>query len=717
MRNSFAPALAVLKHNYFLLALSAAVISLMFLGVFDSVNLLSISLSIAVGITLAERIPYLPARVPTSGALDKIATALLVAVGFEIVFSSAGRGLFPIVYAAAPIVFLYMGWHGALTFISVTALLMLTTYEPSAPPILKLAALPVAAFLPHYLFDKIKKRLPKRRTGEKLSSPSSVVHPLTLGVTSVTRSEEDAFHSMEGGRTQPAKEYDPLPSAADEPFRSAFDMLAHLISFNTAVLYLKREDGFFEIEDFVSHDQTPIDTGQRMHFRSGYLGWAFKTRTPLVVGNIKNPGENLIYYSSKNEDIGSLIVFPLLDSALESDPSSDDVMGFLVIDSRLENAFEEYESITTAFIAESIVEKAKLIGFAKQAQKHSQSLATFYELSRKLGSTLEPETITDAVIESLAEIMESEFIGISLREDEGSTSVLYRTGPERIEAIEGMKIPHSNTLVGLVADTGKYFFTPDLSARQRFKEVFGKEIDFALRMQKTKSLLIVPLHDNYEEDKTANACVVISKSTPNAFTTDQRKLAKIISRDAAGAISNSVSYRKARELAVTDSLTGLYNLRKFTEELSCEIEHHVESSIKLSVLLIDIDRFKQFNDTLGHQVGDVAIKAVADAITEATRNSDIAARYGGDEFAVLLKNENHKHAKEIASRIIRNVKNTQWNAKGIEMQPTVSIGISTFPDNAYSKEILLRNADRALYKAKRIGRNTFVHFEEMEEGA
>ena len=160
------------------------------------------------------------------------------------------------------------------------------------------------------------------------------------------------------------------------------------------------------------------------------------------------------------------------------------------------------------------------------------------------------------------------------------------------------------------------------------------------------------------------------------------------------------------KLATTDSMTGLYNHRFFQEQMVMQIENAKRYDAKFSLLLIDIDFFKKFNDTYGHQAGDAVLKQVADVLKKSVRTSDIVARYGGEEMAIILPSNDFEHAFVAAEKICNKIAQTpfQLNSK-VTKNVTISLGVATFPDNGQTPAELIEFSDKGLYKAKENGRN------------
>jgi diguanylate cyclase (GGDEF)-like protein len=163
-----------------------------------------------------------------------------------------------------------------------------------------------------------------------------------------------------------------------------------------------------------------------------------------------------------------------------------------------------------------------------------------------------------------------------------------------------------------------------------------------------------------------------------------------------------------RKLAITDGLTGLYNYRYFKEQLQQELNRARRHKLNVSVVMIDLDHFKQYNDTNGHPAGDEVLQSIARLLKENIRNIDVASRYGGEEFALILT-ETHKAAAGIVAEKIRKLIEGHSFAYE-ESQPdgkiTISTGVSTFPEDGQDLDELVNMADKRLYRAKQAGRNT-----------
>jgi diguanylate cyclase (GGDEF)-like protein len=160
-----------------------------------------------------------------------------------------------------------------------------------------------------------------------------------------------------------------------------------------------------------------------------------------------------------------------------------------------------------------------------------------------------------------------------------------------------------------------------------------------------------------------------------------------------------------KHLSETDEMTGLMNRRSFTEVIANE---HIKSNRynhAYSILMIDADGLKMINDEHGHEAGDKMITSLAKTLENCMRETDSLARHGGDEFIMLLPETSRSQAKDAAERIRKAVENTSFDMGGNLVKATVSIGVSSYPEDADNAEDVLSKADSALYKSKREGRN------------
>jgi len=195
---------------------------------------------------------------------------------------------------------------------------------------------------------------------------------------------------------------------------------------------------------------------------------------------------------------------------------------------------------------------------------------------------------------------------------------------------------------------------------------------------------------------------------------DDSRLMEFVASLAAMAIKNARMFGETRERANTDGLTKLFTHRYFQDAFDADLRRADRYGDFVSLILTDIDHFKKFNDTYGHQIGDLVLKETAGVFKQAVREMDICARYGGEEFVIVLPQTNKTGAVKLADRLRQFVEGRDYTTdKGI-LHVTISLGVATFPVDAREKPTLIKLADQALYAAKEGGRNC-VRFHRPQE--
>ena len=239
----------------------------------------------------------------------------------------------------------------------------------------------------------------------------------------------------------------------------------------------------------------------------------------------------------------------------------------------------------------------------------------------------------------------------------------------------------------LVEEVGRDFrFSP--SAAGKADRTFG-------------SLLEVPLITEHR----FLGVLRLESAVPRGMGGDDLRLVGILGDLASLGLENSYLYTRMAQLAVTDDLTGLAVREHFQKKMSDELARAAKAKGDLSVLLIDIDRFKVYNDSLGHSAGDKLLRQIGALLLQARRPGDLAGRFGGEEFACLYPSTSKEEAARRAEQIRARVESTPVELRREVARITVSIGVASFPGDGGSVEQLLQAADRRLYRAKHNGRN------------
>ncbi|MCD6080343.1 MAG: sensor domain-containing diguanylate cyclase [Candidatus Omnitrophica bacterium] len=279
----------------------------------------------------------------------------------------------------------------------------------------------------------------------------------------------------------------------------------------------------------------------------------------------------------------------------------------------------------------------------------------------------------------------------------------FRSNPSQLDQlVKSIKIPlrDDGGILALAAMEGMPIEVLD-------GEVRSKINDLVIDILKADYFVIAPLK---AKNKVIGVIFADNIYSRKPITKEDIKLLTMFANHAGLAIENSKLYHQTLHLSYTDSLTGIYNHGRFQYLLEEKLKEAKENDRSLSLIMIDIDNFKNYNDNLGHPAGDEVIKKIAEIVKNSCRKQDVPARYGGEEFALILPSTSKEEARIIGERIRKRISDYPFKNKEIQPQGaiTVSMGIATFPEDAEEKKELIQKADLALFTAKNKGKNQVV---------
>lgn len=334
----------------------------------------------------------------------------------------------------------------------------------------------------------------------------------------------------------------------------------------------------------------------------------------------------------------------------------------------------------------------------------NKELSVLYEVAQGLGASLDMSKTLSLILSETRRVVNYHTGIIYLwNEDEQILAPAAIRSPFS-EQLRKMHFPLGEGLVGIAAKSGRPQIVYDARRDPHLRTMPGIN-------QFLRSLLVVPL---LVENKIIGV-VTIGKKEPNAFGPKQMQILSILGGQAAVAMANSLLYKKIEKLAITDGLTKVYNHRYFYRRAEEELERAKRYGKVFSLIMLDLDFFKKFNDQYGHKAGDLALSTVSHILTDSTRNIDVVCRYGGEEFTVILPETDSESARTVAERIRAGVEKHYFDVA--EGQPpvhiTVSIGIATYPRDANNLDELIEFADRALYYSKEHGKNMITLWAKM----
>jgi diguanylate cyclase (GGDEF)-like protein len=332
-------------------------------------------------------------------------------------------------------------------------------------------------------------------------------------------------------------------------------------------------------------------------------------------------------------------------------------------------------------------------------EKTAKSFRIFYEASQQFINALRTTQVFDVLFKMIALLTPAtRMMIVTFDEHTGQGSVHKVAGPSP-EIAEGFHFPMN---AGLYSYAFTKRTTVNIGNYQSCTEKYYRFLPDEPLNPDLRSLIIIPILD---ERQNILGLLSIENDAENQFAGETEQYLSTLLGNASVAITRAQLYQQMETLATTDGLTQLNNHRAFQEFLAKEIERSRRYRRPLALLMMDIDHFKNFNDTYGHPVGDLVLKEISTCIRQSIRVNDIAARYGGEEFTVIIPETGPEGAMTIAERIRRTVEAHSVVSKDNRLHVTISLGCAVMPLMATAQQPLIDAADKALYFSKEHGRN------------
>lgn len=342
------------------------------------------------------------------------------------------------------------------------------------------------------------------------------------------------------------------------------------------------------------------------------------------------------------------------------------------------------------------------VSFSEADQQRLEAIAAGVGQSLDADALASDQDATRAVLARVSAAVPCEACSILMRDAAGRELTFTASRTLQAGVVDGLRIRADQGIAGWVAQHRQAACVPDVARDPRHYAGVDSKTHLT-----TRSLLCVPV---VSKDTLLGVIEVINKVDGSAFTAEEQRLVQTLADHAAIAIENASLYRQAQQAAITDDLTGLGNTRRFNRALPDAIAQAQAANEPASLLVLDLDNFKTVVDTHGHLVGSRTIAMIGRMIGHMIRPGDIAARFGGDEFVVLLPSTDTGTAMSIALSIRQAIEaSSTLEGNGVDISMvTASLGVATYPDHARSAEELFRAADTAMYGIKRTTKNAIA---------
>ena len=344
------------------------------------------------------------------------------------------------------------------------------------------------------------------------------------------------------------------------------------------------------------------------------------------------------------------------------------------------------------------VERRRSAGLPEE-RREAGEVAVFQELGKALTSSLQLDQVLRTIMEKIDEFLRPDNWSLLLLDEDKQELYFELAVGTASQALKDVRVKMGQGIAGWVAAHGETVVVPDTSKDTRF---FGK-VDEKTKTE-THSIVAVPVRFR---DTCLGVIELINCIGPEGFDPRDLKLLEALSDFAAIALENARHVKRIHELTITDDCTTLYNARHMGFILETEIYRSQRYNYEFSLIFIDLDHFKQVNDTQGHLVGSRLLAEIGNSLKAHCRLIDFAFRYGGDEFVLLLPQTSKENAMNVARRLHRLIRETTWlKNDGLNIKLTASMGVASYPVDSRTKEGLLHLADEAMYLVKNTNRDS-----------
>ncbi len=326
-------------------------------------------------------------------------------------------------------------------------------------------------------------------------------------------------------------------------------------------------------------------------------------------------------------------------------------------------------------------------------------VAVFHELGKALTSSLQLDQVLRTIMEKINEVLRPDTWSLLLMNSEKQELYFQIATGKGADALKDVRIKVGQGVAGWVAQTGEVVVVPDTTKDSRF----FSQVDEHTKME-TRSIVAVPVRFR---DQCLGVIELINCIGAEGFSQRDLAFLEALADYAAIAIENARHVQRIHELTITDDCTSLYNARHLNFMLDTEIYRSHRYAFEFSLIFIDLDHFKNVNDTHGHLIGSKLLGEIGQAIKDKCRLIDLAFRYGGDEFVVLLPQTSKENALGVARRLHKLIRETIWlKDENMDVRVTASVGVASYPTDSRTKAELLHLADEAMYLVKNTTRDS-----------
>ncbi len=461
-----------------------------------------------------------------------------------------------------------------------------------------------------------------------------------------------------------------------------------LFLYDAGVNYLKINKALSQSSHF--DRDVLISAGQ------GLVGWVARIQKPLSVKDLSRHKSSLLYYRGEHE-VKSFLGVPIF--------ADERFSGVLAVDSQESDRFTKEDEMILEWCGKQVTQIMMGAEERRRFLNQVSEVSLLYTASQELNASLNENEILQAYVKTASEIVGKEktaFLGWV--EDKGNLVVEADIGYSPGLVGHSEKLTRTNLLSWIISHRQPLRI-------HNIQDRLNSELQDNPLYRRMHSCIGLPL---IVSEKLRGVLLLASRQR-GRFTKVEQETLTILTNLAAFALSKAELYSQMEKMAITDGLTSLYNHQYFEKKIAQEMARARRYQKQLSLILLDIDHFKNINDHQGHLVGDEVLRLLGNLLREEMRDIDIASRYGGEEFVLILPETGVDSAMLVAERLRQKVESIFKKHTSINGDVTVSVGVGTYPLHGERQEELLEKVDEALYAAKNNGRNQTVSCNDLDK--
>jgi diguanylate cyclase (GGDEF)-like protein len=420
---------------------------------------------------------------------------------------------------------------------------------------------------------------------------------------------------------------------------------------------------------------------------AGAVGAAVRRKLTTNLQQVRPEYRGICYYRGP-APVRSFIAVPVLER--------NHLRAVLCADRVIDRAFSPEEEELLRDSTSHVLRAFENERVFMQLERSKREQEILYRVSQALSTALTQDAVMEVGLGASKEIAPHDFAAITEYQPEGRRHIIRRAVGERALDFQGFRFRDNTSLTAMVVKNRHYLpYRGEFDSKQQV--LFTKKA----KLKGMESLLVLPLVVREEPIGT----LIIAAKASSAFGPSVRETLQALANQLAVAMANARAVRQLEEMATTDGLTGCLNKRAFLDQMEQKLMAAQRFGRKLSVIVTDLDHFKAVNDTYGHAAGDRVLQELGRVLKRVKRETDLVARFGGEEFCVLCEETDARGAQLLAERVREELENTELQTELGPLRVTASLGVATFPDHASTAADLFVQGDKALYEAKNSGRN------------